>query len=96
MAYLRRRQNQLPLLYYQFNHNHNHDDDDDDDDVDDDDDDDDTKQTCFQRLLGSSISRLTITKDFHGFYQLFYRNANITPSNRPEMPPSKSLLSQYS
>ena len=91
MAYLRCRQNKWPLLYYQFNHNHNHDDDDDDDDGGggggggggDDDDDDDTKQTCIQRLPVSSISWLTIMRDFHGFYQPSYRNANITPSNRP-------------
>jgi len=88
MTHLRCRQNKLPLLYYQFNHNHNHDyycycccc----------------TKQTCIQMLPGSSISWLTVMTDFRGFCQLFYRNSNVTPSNRPEMPCSKSLLSQYS
>ena len=84
MVYLRCRQNKLPLLYYQFNHNHNHDNDDD------------TKQTCIQRLPVTSTSLLTSMTDFHGFYQPFYRIANIAPSNRPGMSPSKSLLSHYS
>jgi hypothetical protein len=51
---------------------------------------------AYKGYLVPSISWLTIMTDFRGFYQLFYRNANVTPSNMPEIPPSKSLLSQYS